>query len=69
MATAATSIQIDDARIASALAAGRRHDAARVRSLLERARALGGLDDAEIATLTGLLQRIQSRQRARAHED
>ncbi|MGV8041352.1 MAG: [FeFe] hydrogenase H-cluster radical SAM maturase HydG [Thermoanaerobaculaceae bacterium] len=54
MATAATSIHIDDARIASALAAGRRHDAARVRAVLAKARELGGLDDAEMAVLMGV---------------
>lgn len=54
MATAATSIHIDDDRIASALEAGRRHDATRVRDVLARARALGGLDDTDMAVLTGV---------------
>lgn len=54
MATAATSIHVDDDRIAAALAAGRRHDAGRVRAVLAKARALGGLDDAEMAVLMGV---------------
>ena len=54
MATATTSIQIDDARIASALAVGHHHDAGRVRAVLAKARELGGLDDAEMAVLMGV---------------
>jgi len=54
VATAATSIHIDDARIAAALEKGRRHDAGRVREALARARELGGLGDEDMAVLMGV---------------
>ena len=54
MPTAATSIHIDDTRIAAALETGRRHDAARVRAILSKGLELHGLDDSEMAVLTNV---------------
>jgi 2-iminoacetate synthase len=46
--------RIDEAAVGAALERGRRQEAARVRDILDKAAALGGLDDAEVATLCGI---------------
>ena len=54
MSAGAESVRIDEPRIAAALAAGRRHDALRVREILARALESEGLPEGDLAALMGV---------------
>jgi 2-iminoacetate synthase len=54
MSTATEGVRIDEGLIAETLVAGRRHDASRVREVLAKAAELGGLQELDMAVLTGV---------------